>query len=78
MAIPVKAERLSDVVKPRKRRFTRIPVNTPTVTVEDLRVDLVQVLSDAGIVLSGVHQLARKLVERGWARTKNVIEKDIR
>lgn len=77
MTIPVKAERLSDVVKPRKRRFTRIPVDTPAVTVEDLRIDLVQVLSDAGIVLSGVHQLARKLCERGWAKVKK-IEKDIR
>lgn len=73
---PVKGGRLSDVVKPRKRRFTRVPAETPAEVVVALKMDLVQVLADLGIVLSNVHTIARHLVQKGWIQSKK-IEKDI-
>ena len=73
---PIKGGRLSDVVRPRKRLFTRVLPDSTTATANELKADLVQALADMGIVISNVHSLARQLVEKGWARVKK-IEKDI-
>lgn len=67
--------RISDVVKLRKRLFTRIPHRDVAETTTELSVDLVQILTDLGIILSNTHTIARLLVSRGWRKIKQ-IEKD--
>lgn len=72
---PIRGGRLSDVVKPRMRRFTRPTKLSLVATTSEMHHDLVQVLAGMGIVLSKTRTMARLIVEMGWEKVQK-IEKD--
>jgi len=72
---PRKKGKLSDVVKPKKKLFTRVSAKDKLETIAELQSDLVVMFTDLGIVLSNTNTMARSLVAKGWIKVKK-IEKD--
>ena len=72
---PFKKGKITDIVKLKRRLFTRLRGKTSEKEVIALKVDLIRVLTDIGLVLQNTHTIARGLVKLGWVKTKN-IEKD--
>ena len=73
---PFKKGKMSEVIKPKRRLFTRLTTKTSEDTTLVLKTDLVRIFADLGIVLQNTHTIARKLVKEGWVKTKK-IERDI-
>ena len=69
-----KGGKLSDHVKPKMRRFSRVPVAAPKEVVDMLNIDLIRVLTDLGLVLKNTRQISTRLVSEGWIKTKNTIK----
>ena len=60
---------MSDIIKPRKRLFTRSTPQNITEATNEMKLDLVTVFTDLGLVLSKTHSIARCLVQKGWVKT---------
>ena len=73
---PFKKGKMSDVVKPKKRLFRRLSNSDKSASTYALQSDLVQILADLGIVIQNVHTISRKLINRGWVKTKQIEEED--
>ena len=65
----VKVGKIADVIKPKKRLFTRTANKSSEEHVIAMKVDIVQILAGMGIVLSNTHTIARDLISRGWVKT---------
>ena len=64
--------KMSDVIKPRKRLFTRSTSQNSTEATNEMKLDLVTVLTDLGLVLSKTHSIASSLVQKGWIKTEKI------
>lgn len=69
---PFKKGRFSDVVKPKRSRYTKFLHKSDEDTTIALAIDIVQVLADVGICLRNVHTIAKKLTQLGWIKSKKI------
>ncbi|KKL50166.1 hypothetical protein LCGC14_2308210 [marine sediment metagenome] len=69
---PFKKGRFSDIVTPKRPRYTRSSYKSDKDVVDTLTIDLVQVLADVGIVIKNVHTIAKGLVLLGWTKIKKL------
>ena len=72
---PVTKGTMSEVVKPKRRLYSRRTSSNKLADVIEMKMDLVKTLVDMGIVLSNTHSIASKLISMGWIKTQK-IEKD--
>ena len=69
---PLKRGKLSDVVKPRRSLYKRMSTADKIVTITEMRLDLVQILAEIGIILQNTHTISKLLIARGWVKTKKI------
>ena len=72
---PIKKGRMNEVVKPKKRLFSRQTRQDKTVATNEMQLDLVRILTDLGIVLSNTRTISGRLIDAGWVKHTK-IEKD--
>lgn len=70
--LPFKRGRMDDVIKPTRPKVRRIRHASIKDATVEMYEDLVQILSNNGIILSNVYSLAADLVKRGWQKHRKI------
>jgi len=69
---PFKKGKMSDVIKPKRRLFTRETSGTNEDYTLQMRIDLVKILANLGINLQNTHTIAKNLVNEGWVKHEKI------